>query len=269
MANIASQMQPQPIAPRDPNEFAGLKNQWMDFLGRPETQAGLLQFAASVIQPVGRGQSVLGNIGMAMADAGGAVGRLQETQRGIDQQVVDNTRQQQTVDIAADRNKIEREQLAQAAASDAATLAFSREKLGRELTLEERKLNEYLIPMAAKYGTGGGNATSLRDKLVIELYKSAFRAQEDADLTGDEFDLNSYTSQGMAVINSIAPEGGTAQGLPPTPEGSGGGGADAPAPSGEIPQIKTADEYNALPPGAKYRDPEGNVRQKPTAVEMP
>lgn len=62
--------------PKTPEEKESLKSEILSFLGRPEVQAGLLQFAVGALQPLGPGDSPIG--ALARAGAGGlqAAGRV-------------------------------------------------------------------------------------------------------------------------------------------------------------------------------------------------
>lgn len=104
MAQLGQLVSPQPTAAMPgpvaqnappgspPAQSQDLFKGWMEYLNHPEVQAGLLQFASSVLQPVGRGGSVLGNIGMALADAGGAAGRVRQQTLGEQQVAAENQR---------------------------------------------------------------------------------------------------------------------------------------------------------------------------------
>lgn len=271
MAMFGDQMQPNAgpamgQRPQNPEEFKGLHSRWMDFLTRPETTAGLLQFAASVVQPVGRGQSVAGNIGSAVADAGGAVGRVEAARANEDQRMTENAQRDRQISTG-ERAQVESARANQAQEGQAgATLAFQADQSGKQLSLEERKLNEYLIPMAQKYGTGAGKLNA-RDKLEATLYSSALKSQQDAELLGEDFNVDDYISKGMAIIDKMtanSPTGGST-----VPGGAEVGISGTGTPAAEMAIVTTPEQYSAVPPGAQYKDPQGNVRTKPTTAALP
>jgi hypothetical protein len=144
MADLASQMNPPPgpqqgPPPSTPEEFHSLHSGWMDYLSHPATQAALLQFAASVVQPVDRGQSVIGNIGLAVGDAAQAAGRVQAGQAAAEQQAFANTQEErrtanqeaQTAEEAK-RTKLEGQRIANEAAQQDRTYSLDLQRLGIE-----------------------------------------------------------------------------------------------------------------------------------------
>src|SRR3954467_9476029 len=64
----------------------GFQKAWNAWTSKPENNAALLQFGISMLQPRAPGQSGIGSIANAIGDAGGAAGRVQETQRAEDLQ---------------------------------------------------------------------------------------------------------------------------------------------------------------------------------------
>ena len=76
-----------------------LTSEWETFLSSPETQAALLQFAVSVAQPRGPGQSLLGQITGAVGAGGAAAGRVTEATRTAEQQRLENERKRRELDI--------------------------------------------------------------------------------------------------------------------------------------------------------------------------
>lgn len=214
--------------PQDQAQYAQLHSSWLDFLRHPQTQAALLQFAASVVQPVSRGESAVGQIGRALGDAGAAAGRvgaaqneaaLQQEQMALRERQVSTEERSQA---ATQSNEEAQRQLQQQ------TLDQSAAQFAKSNSLEERKLNEYLIPMMKKYGTGGAAGGNVRDKLVAQLFASVQKGAADADLTGEAFDQDAAWAKGMALIDKIAPEAGHA--VPAAPGGAPAAGAPA-APS--------------------------------------
>lgn len=141
---------PSPAQPQGTPGDPGLLQRWSAYLSHPAISSALLQFAASVMQPIGRG-SVMGQIGNALADAGGAAGRVQATEQATEQQSVEN--QQRDRQIAA------QEKAGEASASEA--------ELNRgRLTLAQRQqdITEH-----------GGPPLTAKDKADLEVEKERNR----------------------------------------------------------------------------------------------
>jgi hypothetical protein len=195
--------------PSSPEEHDLLRGEWMNFFARPEVQAGLLQFGIGMLQPIGWGQSQTGNVGLALGDAAGAVGRVNE-QRLADRDFAQKQANEETEqDLENRRVGAVEQEGARRAADDAANRA-----------LEERKLEEYLIPSLTSRGRGGGGVSpdSTRNAMMKSLMTQALKAQADAAAVGDEFDMDAYIDAGMAAMNRMlgttAPEGGPTAATP-------------------------------------------------------
>ena len=86
-----------------------LESEWVSFLSNPQAQAALMQFAISVTQPRGPGQSTLGQITGAVGAGGAAAGRVAATDAAAEQQRIENERAQEDVDIRREGVGVRRE----------------------------------------------------------------------------------------------------------------------------------------------------------------
>ncbi len=104
--------QPNPVQVKEnpsPEDKKRLTSEWEQFLSKPETQAALLQFAISVTQPRGPGQSTLGQITGAVGAGGAAAGRVAATDRAAEQKRIENERAKQETDIRREGVAVRRE----------------------------------------------------------------------------------------------------------------------------------------------------------------
>jgi hypothetical protein len=272
MANeIGNQMQPAAGAlgggtpPKTQEEFVGLRNSWMDFLTRPETTAALLQFGASVLQPVGRGQSVLGNVGLAAADAGAAAGRVGAQAQAREQAALEAEQKNRQISVQERTAAANEAQTAAQIKAGEAGLAFDEKKLASDfkvelmkLGIEEKKANAY----AASVARMGASSTpgSLRDKMYLEAMKTLGRMAQNAGDLGDDFDYATEAEKLTAGIEALlATQGvGTAGGTsaPASTAGATTGTETAPV------SVNTLEEAMALAPGTLYKAPDGVVRKR-------
>lgn len=198
--------------PSSPEEHEALRGEWMNFFARPEVQAGLMQFGVGMLQPVGWGQSQRGNVGLALADAAGAAGRVNE-QKVQDRDFATKQANEETRQDLENRRTgaLERE-------------TASRTKIAADQqALDERQLNEYLIPSLKGRGGGGANPESTRNAMMKSLMTSALKAQAEAAALGEDFDMDAYIDSGVAAMDRML---GT--GTPTTPPPASGGGAATP-----------------------------------------
>lgn len=204
---------PQQAQPQTQQDFAQLHGSWMDYLRNPQTQAALLQFAASVVQPVNRGESVIGQFGNALADAGQAAGRVGAAQAQQEQQYIKDAQTQQALEsedraraaTAAseqERNRLAGKELEQKGSQFEEDMKTKWAQLG----IEQKKADAYVKYMGL--GQGGGGST--RDKLISNLFSTVMKAQQDASLTGDTVDTDKLWTGGMTIIDKYAPEAGHA-----------------------------------------------------------
>ncbi len=104
--------QPNPVQVNpnpSPEDKKRLTSEWTDFLSNPETQAALMQFAISVTQPRGPGQSTLGQITGAVGAGGAAAGRVAKTEATAEQTRIENERAKQETDIRREGVAVRRE----------------------------------------------------------------------------------------------------------------------------------------------------------------
>lgn len=212
MANgqgFGGQMNPVQAAgqpPKSPEEFQALRGRWMEILTAPETQAALLQFSASVLQPVGRGQSALGNIGLALADAGGAIGRVQARQVEREQQERENAQRERQITAteqattesgraARASEGLRGRQLQQEGEQFQQSLLIKLEELG----IEKSRSAAYAASIARVAGSD-----SPRDKMLLQAFKLLGQEAADAALTGDEeFDYDTRAGQLSSAIDAL------------------------------------------------------------------
>lgn len=86
VGSSAPQQTAPPTPPANPQARQELKSKWMEFLAKPEVQAGLFQFSVNVLQPPQPGQSTLGHVASSFAGGGEAVGRVQAQGRVEDKE---------------------------------------------------------------------------------------------------------------------------------------------------------------------------------------
>ena len=198
--------------PATPEEHELLRGEWMNFFAKPEVQAGLMQFGVGMMQPLGWGQTFGGNLGMSLADAGGAVGRVNE-QRLADRNFAQGQANTETEQELENRRVATVEQESARRTTDAAA----------DRALEQRRLEEYLIP-SLRQGQGGGTSDTTRNSMLKSLVTGAIKAQADAAALGDEFDLDAYMATGlMAIDKALGAAGAPAAGAPAD---AGGASAD-------------------------------------------
>lgn len=103
-----------------PAQGQGLAQQWTSYFQTPQVRAAMMQLGVSMLQPRQAGQTVAGQVGTSIADAGGAAARVSEFQR---------------LDA---KDKREQARLDQAAAGNAAQLAIDQKRLGLAERAESR-----------------------------------------------------------------------------------------------------------------------------------
>lgn len=169
---------PSPAQPQGTPGDPGLMQRWGAYLAHPAISAALLQFAASVMQPIGRG-SVMGQIGNALADAGGAAGRVEATDTALQQQDIENQqreRQLSTQERAAeastasselDRGRLDIMRQQEARIAGGTTPLTAKEKADLEI---ERQRNQILA-------ASGRENTALSPQQQIAM--KGFDAEKD------------------------------------------------------------------------------------------
>ncbi len=183
-----------------------LVNRWMSFLAHPATQAGLLQFAASVLQPVGMGQSPLGQIGLALGDAGAAAGRVTAEQQQEQQRLIENQQSQEKLKLQS-RGVAAEEQRAGTDAARAATEAKLGEKnLGisqQRIDLEKERIKNELIASQGQLGISQQQLTEMaRHNLAQEdLAKQDNTSQAQLRAAESQY----YLGQGRQTAASQTP----------------------------------------------------------------
>lgn len=273
---FGAMVQPQPGAPQvgapptTPEEQAGLEAKWNAWLSQPGVKAGLLQFGASMLANAPSGNFGQ-NLGIALGDAGAALGRNQEAT------MAQQAQQAQIADAAEGRRlqgegvQVSREQLAETTrgnkaaeergmAKDAADAEYRAKALGLDaagLALREKELgaNEAYRQMVleldwAKLAAAPKDLTP-REKALLEVVKNAL-SPEDA-------------AQGKEIVDLMFPAE-----VPPSPNPAGtagGGSVSEPPASPPVPQVRLPGDLD-LPTSAEglkpnqvyYRDDLGRVK---------
>ena len=111
------------------------------------------------------------------------------------------------------------------------------------------------------YGPEGGS----RLNPTTGTYSSAPRWGPDGQLFGPNADASQAPPQLLRGIKAFpVPQGGNVWGMDPQSGAIISGGPQGGAPTGRAPvPVRSPQELDALPPGAKYIGPDGNVRTKP------
>lgn len=221
-----------------------LQSQWEAYFRNPAVQAGLLQFAASIMQPVGLGQTLTGRVGTALGEAGGAMGRATALGMDVQQQELERQKQQQALALrerevaTGERTGTRLEQ--QSAAEQAATqqkIGLGREQLelqkkqaATEEALQQRKLGltEQALPSEieerksrAEYYRTPRAGLTFGEKVASQVISDALLM--NPDLTPEELGVLSNKVQSAL--------GGAGVSQAPTPTAAGTSQAPAPAAS--------------------------------------
>lgn len=208
------------IVPTGQN-FDSLKNDWMTFFQRPEVISGMLQFGASALA----GSDIGTTLAESAQAASGTRQRIQ--QRG--QESVEMAQKDRRVKVeesaaktAEDRNRIEREQLAQQGSQFGVTTGLKE----RELGIEEKKANAY-----AKYlsmGAGGAGRMSAAERALNAALKQAHEVimndpEYDDATAQDKFDAAMDLVAGNKLFSPLFGGGE----VPPPGADTAPGGANA------------------------------------------
>lgn len=190
---------------------------WLDFLSKPEVSAALIQFGANMLQPNAGG--FVGALGPAFGGAAGAAGRVVENRRRAAQEAGEQEQAARRTRIAERQVATEESRAASAEKASAAQLA-QREK---ELGLEQRKLEEYLIPSLKRSGGGGGGKMTLEDRLANSVYKGFLEQTQYMDEFADDPSGAAAWAyqQTLATLSQSQPAATTppAEGATPPPAG--------------------------------------------------
>lgn len=136
------------------NSSPDLVQQWSSYLQSPQIRAAMLQFGVGMLQPRGPGQTVAGQVGTSVADAGGAAARVSEFQR-----------------LEA-KDRREQARLDQGAAASAAQLEIDKKRLGLAEKAESRAAAQ------DAENTRQFNVKSEQDERALALKASSQKALE-------------------------------------------------------------------------------------------
>ncbi len=220
-----------------------LTSEWETFLSSPETQAALLQFAVSVTQPSGPGQSLLGQITGAVGAGGAAAGRVAEATRTAEQQRIENERAAQETDIRREGVNVRREAVGVqleglgvrrkeitsregiASAGRVAEAELTKERIAARLGIAEQEINVRLFDAILKQqpeidplqftGTPDERAQqmaaaqSAQDANFMQQYQNAIRLQamiNDPKLISDRI-ITAAINQGEGSVDALVVQG--------------------------------------------------------------
>lgn len=211
-----------------------LVNKWMAYLSHPTVQAGLLQFAASVMQPLGIGQTPLGRVGTALGDTGAAVGRMNAEQEARQQLDIQNKQKQeaQALDArqvaatearvkqegltAQQQQELERQRLAETTRSNLANEGLTAQQIA------EQRVRDAAYAESLKAGSKGltfGQQVAM--KTAADVYKSSYQDAIDNGKTPDEAAAMAMAIQAHYLQQfSQSGVGGPAEGAAPLVPGT-------------------------------------------------
>lgn len=251
------------ITPTGQN-FDSLKNDWLGFLRSPEVISGMLQFGASALAG--------SNVGTSLAEAAQAASGTREAIQQRGQQGLEESNRQRAI-AAQERGTAVQEkgqaedvranQAREAQAKEAAKIAQDQFTVNmglemKKLGLEQQRVDAY----TAMAGRTVAKPTT-REQAQLQLLKNVTMGISSGLIDPSEQDA--ILRAGNAAINKTFPAGGATGGKGGgTPSASG-----AASGTGSLPTVTTQQEYDAVPPGNQYLDPQGNTRTKPTAVALP
>lgn len=108
---LMSPQAPPPSPPKTPQEKESLTADWLKFLQRTETRAGLVQFMIDSMQPLAPGQTKTGAFGRNLAGAGQAIGRVRTSRREREEQKRKAGLEERRVSVAEEGPKLRREEI--------------------------------------------------------------------------------------------------------------------------------------------------------------
>lgn len=166
-----------------------LHAKWMTYLTAPQTRAAMMQFGVGMLQSRTGGQSLAGQVGQSIGEAGQAAGRVQASQLEIgkqsrlearDQARLENEKAQ--VGVAQEGNVI----AAKRAETDASQAATAAQTAKDQLALDKEKLelSKFQAKSLDLYYKSLANAASVKAAPVG--YKEALDALKESSLLADD-----------------------------------------------------------------------------------
>lgn len=250
------------ITPTGQN-FDSLKNDWLGFLQRPEVISGMLQFGASELAG--------SNIGASLGEAAQAASGTREAIQARGQQGMEEANRQRATAVqergAAVQEKGVSEEVRANQAREAQTkqaAVTQQEQFTKQLGLDFAKLGVEAksADTMAKYYGAMANIRYMQDP----RYASAMSVvMKNAALAGDPGspEYEKAFNDGMDLVDQrFAAQKAGAPGAVP-PEGAAPPNGGSVSGTGTLPTVTTQQEYDAVPAGNQYLDPQGNTRTKP------
>lgn len=199
---------PAPVAQPAPTPQAqSLTERWMQYIQDPSVKAGLIQAGIAAMQPIAQGQTIGGHLALSIGDGIAAHNRNEQIQLRNEDVAHDNRREDERTGIAADRNQIEREQLAVTEKRFDAQDKLARDKAAYEASqdkiknaLDARRTTAYEA-MASKSGSGA----STKDPLLQERLDLISKVALDRAFLEDDFDPLAYFDEQAARLSGNAP----------------------------------------------------------------
>jgi hypothetical protein len=222
-----------------------LEQRWAKYFESPSVRAAAMQFGLGMLQPMPAGQTPAGHVAMAIGDAAQAAHRVDAYGHKVRTDEAELQQGQQQIDVARDRNTVDREQLDETKnenirrdAREKGSAAYQAEQDKLKNDLDARRVAAYET-MAAK----SGSAAAAKDPVLEEKLDMLRQIAIDRSTFEEDFDPIAYFDEQVAKMG-----GGAA------PVTSGGTGVAPVAPKvGEV-----QDGYKFL--GGNPNDP--NAWQK-------
>lgn len=240
--------------------FNSLKGQWDSFLDQPGAKTALLQFGINMMQPPSFGDTGISQVGRALGAAGEASTRQQEIERK-------EFETESKADLAGARADAATARAGQAGATQELGWArLQRQKDADAATQQHRKLQGQFGALREyqKYTAKERALQAAEDKAWSDPVASALRKKGEVKppprhiMSEEEFYASPLWQGYMGGTGAPPRQPGSAFSTPPTgaptasPTLTGRG-----VPAGAIVDVQTPEEAAALPPGTKYRTPEG------------
>ena len=247
---------PSPAGPQDTQSSdqskSGLRQAWDAWTSRPENNAALLQFGLAMLQPRSPGQSAVGQFANAIGQGAEASDRNIASQQ--------NAETQQANIEAKKSDSASRALSAKAYANQVAKMGGSGKNPGLQARiLAQRSFNQWAAKPEDPTMIAVNNGQSTDP--VVQALQGAF---PDIKTKGDVLRNPQAAAAARAIFaNQLAGSSeddgsdDTGATAPSTPQSPAAAPATTPQ-SGPI-LVQTPAEARALPPGTRYRTPQGGV----------
>ena len=182
IGNTAQPQATKPTPPTTPQAHQQLTSQWLQFLSKPEVQAGLIQFGINALQPVPSGGTALGQIGRAIGAGGEAAGRVRNARKSE----AENARQaglaERKAKVAEEKLKVTREGIqATGKIASERNAAALQQQTQRDEAAGERLHNKLTVDL--KLAKNSEDATLL--KTIIDNANKNVQALNSTRMPGD------------------------------------------------------------------------------------